>query len=55
MLSKTEEEVKAAPWPKIGKKKATQKKVYSTGGARSTIGDQLKAKGIDLSKLFKTE
>lgn len=55
MLFTTEEEVKAAPWPKMGKKKTTQKKVYSTGGARSTIGDQLKAKGIDLSKLFKTE
>lgn len=53
MLSVTEQEVRAAPWPKIEKKKEISTKVYSFGMASSTIGDQLKAKGVDLSKLFK--
>lgn len=56
MLDVTEEDVKRAPWPKIERKKVTShNKVYSVGEAKFTIGEQLKAKGIDLSKLFKTE
>ena len=52
MLSVTPQEIEDAPWPIIGKQQVKQKKKDpATSG--NTIGDQLMAKGIDLSKLFK--
>lgn len=48
MLLVNEQAVKDAPWPKIEKKEDTGRIVYSSEMTVSTIGDQLKAKGIDL-------
>ena len=54
MLSVTEQEVKDAPWPKIGQEQPPKrKKGESSGTSGFTIGDQLKARGIDITKLFK--
>lgn len=52
ILSTSEAAVKESPWPQIEKKKPRIKE-YSTGSASNTIGEQLKAKGIDLSKFLK--
>lgn len=54
MLSKTEQEVKNEPWPRIGSSKLPQdKKSFTPKSTGNTIGDQLKAQGIDITKLFK--
>lgn len=52
MLSVTPQEIEDAPWPIIGNQQIKQKK-KAQAPSGNTIGDQLIAKGIDLSKLFK--
>ena len=38
--------------PTVKKQESSRKRVYSTGNVSSTLGDQLRAKGIDITKLF---
>lgn len=46
----TTEEIKQLKMPVAPKQKSKKKKVYSTGSNSYTIGDQLRAQGIDLTK-----
>ena len=48
MLSVTEEEVKTMPIPKVEKEELPRDTVISSGARGTTIGDELKAKGITL-------
>lgn len=53
MLDLTYEELNSMDMPKLPKKKNKTRTVcYSSGKSASTIGDQLKAKGIDLLAMF---
>ncbi len=66
MLGVTKEDINKAPLPNCSNKKVqlpqknrkktnNEPKVYTSGEVASTLGDALKAKGIDLSKLFVNE
>ena len=48
--SLTMDEIKQLKMPVVPKRKTKKKKVYSTGSNSYTIGDQLRAQGIDLTK-----
>ncbi len=52
IIGLTTDEVEQLKIPVVSKQKPKKKKVYSTGNNSYTIGDQLRAQGIDLTKLF---
>lgn len=50
IIDLTTDEIKQLKMPIVPKQKSKNKKVYSTGSNSYTIGDQLRAQGIDLTK-----
>ena len=52
IIDLTTDKIKQLKMPVVPKRKTKKKKVYSTGSNLYTIGDQLRAQGIDLTKLF---
>lgn len=52
MVDLTTDALKTLKMPTIKKQKSTKRSVYSTGSVSNTLGDQLRAKGIDVAKLF---
>ena len=50
IIDLTTDEIKQLKMPVVPKRKTKKKKVYSTGSNSYTIGDQLRAHGIDLTK-----
>ena len=50
IIDLTTDEIKQLKMPVVPKRKTKKKKVYSTGSNSYTIGDQLRAQGIDLTK-----
>ena len=51
IIDLTTDKIKQLKMPVVPKRKTKKKKVYSTGSNSYTIGDQLRAQGIDLTKL----
>lgn len=50
IIDLTTDEIKQLKMPVVPKRKTKKKKAYSTGSNSYTIGDQLRAQGIDLTK-----
>lgn len=50
IIDLTTDEIKQLKMPVVPKRNTKKKKVYSTGSNSYTIGDQLRAQGIDLTK-----
>ena len=52
MVDLTADTLETLKMPTIKKQKSTKRRVYSTGSVSNTLGEQLRAKGIDITKLF---